>query len=108
MMNQCKEFFKKFTFTGYLRSNEDLNIWVDVYNKAPLPNFTWNPGQPNNYNGIENCSVLEPVKELLWDDKCSRVSPSICEVKLYTVFQLDGVCESIHNLDTFYVVSKEF
>ena len=44
-------------FNGFVKSNE-TDLFVDFYDKIPMPNFTWQYGQPNNFEGNQNCTVL--------------------------------------------------
>jgi len=41
----------------------DLSAAGDVITKP-----TWGKDQPNNYNGEQNCVVLDGGRELLWND----------------------------------------
>ena len=62
--------------------------WVDGRDFPPSPGgnalsfHNWNSGEPNNFNGNEDCAIFELTGNGGWDDKnCSVTRSSICEVE---------------------------
>ncbi|XP_076319115.1 P-selectin-like isoform X1 [Tachypleus tridentatus] len=52
--------------------------WV---NNRTIVNFLWAPDQPNNYNGQQNCVVLDGGRKWLWNDVTCDLDylPWICQ-----------------------------
>ncbi|XP_015263348.1 PREDICTED: pulmonary surfactant-associated protein D-like [Gekko japonicus] len=48
-------------------------------NGAPLSYTNWKGGEPNNYNGIEDCVIIVPENGLWNDYNCDQKSLIICE-----------------------------
>ena len=64
------------------------NDWRWVDNKdfppSPSPNASsfenWNNGEPNNFNGNEDCALIKLTNNGVWDDRnCTQTLSSICE-----------------------------
>jgi len=60
-------------------SNGNLATWTN-----------WDSGQPDNYAGLEDCSVAWNPSDFKWhDDSCTHLWPSICEFTM--VPRNDGI-----------------
>ena len=52
---------------------------------------SWLPGQPNNYAGKQDCVA---DGENMNDMDCETQYNALCQVKLFTLFQLEGFCDN--------------
>ena len=78
---------------------------MNIYDKSTMPNFTWARDQPNNFGGNQNCVMYDPRLETIGDQECSEEWVSFCQVSIYTVFQLSGIC-SLLDVDDTYILLK--
>lgn len=63
---------------SFHRSRSNVWKWVDG---EPVNNFLWAEDQPNNYNGQQNCIVLDGGRKWLWNDVTCDLDylPWICQ-----------------------------
>ncbi|XP_072364675.1 macrophage mannose receptor 1 [Scyliorhinus torazame] len=54
-------------------------VWSDG---SPVGFLNWNPGEPNQYRGIENCAESGTDSEMRWNDiHCETTHNWICKIK---------------------------
>ncbi|KAF7705946.1 C-type mannose receptor 2 [Silurus meridionalis] len=64
-----------YNWIGMNRTEPGLNIW-QWSDREPVNFFKWSSGQPNNYNGIENCASVSSGG---WHDvACANALPFLC------------------------------
>lgn len=63
---------------SFHRSRASVWSWV---NGEPVESFLWADDQPNNYNGQQNCIVLDGGRKWLWNDVTCDLDylPWICQ-----------------------------
>ncbi|KAI5109510.1 C-type mannose receptor 2-like, partial [Silurus meridionalis] len=68
---------QQFISKAWIGVYNDVNSWHWSLGNKPLGNMKiWAPGQPNNYNGNQNCGVIVPQG---WDDRyCTIMYPFVC------------------------------
>lgn len=71
-----------FWTSGNDRATEGTFVWGD--SNVPVRSSLWYVGEPNNWNGNENCaSVAFALDEIIMNDfKCSGLISSVCEMRL--------------------------
>ena len=58
---------------SFHRSRSSVWHWV---NGDPIKTFLWAEDQPNNYNGQQNCIVLDGGRKWMWNDvTCGQFLP---------------------------------
>lgn len=84
--------------------------FYNIYTNESARWLKWEPGQPNNWGGQEECCIYTVATGLMRDDFCGQDKADvICVVPPNTKFMMKGVCIN-SPVDSFYqmMTSEDF
>ena len=91
-------------YLGYSDRKRTKNDFRHVYTGSPAKWLNWEPGQPNDWGGYEDCVVVYK-DNVMRDDNCETENDVVCVVKGFQHFMLRGVCIT-SPVDSFYVLGE--
>lgn len=76
-------------FTGYSELFEE-DSYVSLYSNTSRSGIKWAKGEPNNWNGQEDCQEFSSLNNHANDIRCNKAICMICQLPSNTVFHLQG------------------
>ena len=78
----------------------------DSVSGAELTWNNWRDGEPNNWEGEEDCMATHALEPRFNDISCSEKYCPVCQIQFRKQrFQLRGVCREVTAVDRFYVLT---